>query len=171
MKHTQLTLTAVLLALLCPAQDAKPANATQPQGFECTKIDKPYVHLPIQDDAPEVKLLVTVDGELQHSIDVKLAQGRPDWNGTFSVQHWMGKKLTIVPEKPLAGSGWIGNMKMSDQLSDEESVYKEKYRPQFHYSPRRGDMTDVDGPIYYNGDTSYCLALVGWAAKASCSST
>ena len=78
---------SALPSSLCPAQEAKPA----PQGFECAKIDKPYVHLPIQFDAPEVKLLVTVDGELQHAIDVKLAQGKPDWIGTFTVQKWMGK--------------------------------------------------------------------------------
>lgn len=102
---------------LCSAEEARPANAPLPQGFECEKIDKPYVHLPMKCDAPELKLLVKIDGELQHAIDVKPAQDKPDWNGTFSVQKWMGKKLTIVPEKPLAGSGWLRNMKISDQLS------------------------------------------------------
>ena len=72
---------------MCSAEEARPA----PQGLECRKIDKPYVHLPMKFGAPEVKLLVMIDGELQHSIDVKLARGKPDWNGTFSVQKWMGK--------------------------------------------------------------------------------
>jgi fructan beta-fructosidase len=139
----------VFLLGVCLAEEVK---QTMTQAFECAKIDKPYVHLPMKDDAPEVRLLVNIDGELQHSIDVKLAQDKPDWNGTFSVQKWMGKKLTIVPEKPLAESGWIRNVKMSDQLSDEESVYKEKYRPQFHFSARRGCITDLDGPIYFNGE-------------------
>ncbi|MCX6880388.1 MAG: hypothetical protein NTW21_42270 [Verrucomicrobia bacterium] len=137
---------------LCPAQDAKPGSAPALQGFECPRIDQPYVHLPMSFDAPEVKLLVSIDGELQHPIDVKLAQGKPDWIGTFCVQKWMGKKLTIVPEKPLAGAGWIGNMKMSDQLTGEDGVYQEKYRPQFHFSARRGCITDIDGPIYFNGE-------------------
>jgi len=153
MKHpiTKLLLAIGAAALpfsLCPAQEAKPA----PQGFECAKIDKPYVHLPMQFDAPEVKLMVSIDGELQHPIDVKLAQGKPDWIGTFCVQKWLGKKLTIVPEKPLAEPGWLSNMKMSDQLTGEDSVYQEKYRPQFHFSARRGCITDIDGPIYFNGE-------------------
>lgn len=148
-KSLLFAMAAMLFPLcLCSGEEAKPA----PQGFECQEIDKPYVHLPMKFDAPEVRLLVKIDGELQHSIDVKLAQDKPDWNGTFSVQKWMGKSLTIVPEKPLAEPGWIRNMKMSDQLSDEEGVYKEKYRPQFHFSARRGCITDLDGPIYFNGE-------------------
>lgn len=115
-------------------------------------IDKPYVYLPVKDDAPEVRLLVKIDGELQHPIDVRLAQDKPDWIATFSVQKWMGKRLTIIPEKALAELGWIRYMKMSDQLSDEEFVYKEKYRPQFHFSARRGCITDLDGPIYMSGE-------------------
>jgi len=68
MKHpiNKLLLAIAAAALpfsLCPAHDAKPA----PQGFECPKIDKPYVHLPIRFDAPEVRLLVKIDGELQHA--------------------------------------------------------------------------------------------------------
>jgi hypothetical protein len=134
---------------VCSAEEAK---QTMTQAFECAEIDRPYVYLPIGDNAPEVRLLVNIDGELQHSIDVKLAQDKPDWNGTFSVQKWMGRKLTIVPENPLAESGWIRNVKMSDQLSDEESVYKETYRPQFHFAARRGCITDLDGPIFFNGE-------------------
>ena len=53
----------------------------------------------------------------------------------ISVEQWMGKKLAIVPEQPLAETNWIRNVKMSDQLPDEESVHKEKYRPQFHVAP------------------------------------
>ena len=124
--HTVWPLAAAVAAFplcLCSGEEAKPA----PQGFECQTIETPYVHLPIQFGAPEVRLLVTIDGELQHSIDVRLAQNKPDWNGTFSVQTWMGKSLTIVPEKPLAESSWTRNMKMSDQLSDEEGVYKENW--------------------------------------------
>ena len=113
------------------------AKQTMTRGFECAKIDKPYVYLPIKNDAPEVRLLVSIDGELQHSIDVKLAQDKPDWTATFNVQKWMGRKLSIVPETPLAGSGWLRYMKMSDKLSDGESVYKEKYRPQFHFRAAR----------------------------------
>jgi len=137
---------------LCPAQEAKPANAPQPAGFECPKIDKPYVHLPIKNDAPEVKLRIKIDGEQQNVlITIRLAQGKPDWNGMISVEQWMGKKLTIFPEEPLNESGWIRNVKMSDQLPDEESVYQEKYRPQFHVTARRGYINDVNGPFYLNG--------------------
>ncbi|MCX6880362.1 MAG: hypothetical protein NTW21_42125 [Verrucomicrobia bacterium] len=106
MKHSihKLLLAIAASALpfsLCPAQDATPA----PQGFECPKIDQPYVHLPMSFDAPEVKLLVSIDGELQHPIDVKLAQGTPDWTGTFCVQKWLGKKTHHRPGKAAGRDG------------------------------------------------------------------
>ena len=136
---------------LCPAQEAQPANAPAPQDFECPKIDKPFVHLPVKFGAPTVKLLVKVDGVVQHAISVKLAHDKPDWIGTFTVDHWMGKKLTIVPENPTTPAGWLQHVKLSDQLSDEESVYKEQYRPQFHFTGRRGWISDVNGTFYLNG--------------------
>ena len=142
------------LVTLCTssAADATPANAAHPQGFECQKIDKPYVHLPIKNDAPEVRLLVTIDGQKQNVlITIRLAHDKPDWNGMISVGPWMGKRLSIVPEKPLAESGWIRNVKMSDQLPDEDNVYQERYRPQFHVAARRGWINDVNGPFYLNG--------------------
>jgi len=141
---------SVLLLPLCVRAAEEPAIA--PEGFECPKIDKPYLHIPIKDDAPEVRLLVKIDGEQPyHPITVKLAQGNPDWNGMISVEQWMGRKLTIVPEKPQAETGWIRNMTLSDRLPDEESVYKEKYRPQFHFAARRGWINDVNGPVYLDG--------------------
>ena len=53
MKHPihKLLLAIAATALpfsLCPAEVAKPA----PQGFECQKIDKPFVHIPIKNGAP-----------------------------------------------------------------------------------------------------------------------
>ena len=155
MKHPIHTLLLAIAAAIfplspCPAQEAQPA-APAPLGFECPKIDKPFVHLPIKYGAPKVKLLVKVDGELQHAIFVNLAHDKADWNGTFTVDHWMGKKLTIVPENPSTPAGWLQHVKLSDQLSDEESVYKKKYRPQFHFTGRRGWISDVNGTFYLNG--------------------
>jgi len=150
-KALLVTAITVFPFCICSAQVEKPAGTPALLGFECT-IDKPFIHLPVKYGAPKVKLLVKIDGELQHIIFVRLAHDKPDWNGTFTVDQWMGKKLTIVPEEPLAQSGWISNIKMSDQLSDEESVYKEKYRPQFHFTGRRGFINDVNGPFYLNGE-------------------
>ncbi|MCX6877614.1 MAG: glycoside hydrolase family 32 protein [Verrucomicrobia bacterium] len=170
MKHPIHTfLLAIAAAALplsrCPAAESQPANAPAPQGFECPKIDKPFVHLPIKYGAPKVKLLVKVDGELQHAIFVNLAHDKADWNGTFTVDHWMGKKLTIVPENPTTPTGWIRNMKLSDQLSDEESVYKEKHRPQFHFTGRRGWINDVNGTFYLNGTYHLMFQAKPWQTE------
>ena len=62
MKHpvskTLLFAMATMLFPLCTcsAEDAKPANPSLPQGFARQEIDKPYVHLPIKNGTPRVKL-------------------------------------------------------------------------------------------------------------------
>lgn len=106
------------------AEVAKPTNDLTPSNFDRT-IDKPYVHLPIKDDAPEARLIVKIDGEQPYQpITVRIARDKPDWYGMISVQNWMGKKLTIVPKTPLPESGWIRNMKLSDQPPTRKASIK-----------------------------------------------
>src|SRR5947209_126148 len=36
--------------------------------------------------------------------------------------------------------------------TDEASAYDEKYRPQFHFSPRKGWTNDPNGLVFYKGE-------------------
>ena len=124
---------------------------TTNQSFEFNPVNKRYVHLPVKTGAAKTWMAVNIDGILQHEFEIELAPENPDFYATLEVGQWMGKKLTLTAEKATDISGWTGLIKMSDEMSDEELVYKEEYRPQFHFSPRRGWTNDPNGLVYYKG--------------------
>jgi len=121
------------------------------QSFEVNPVSDRFVHLPVKKGASKTWMTVNVDGVLQHEFEIELAPEKPDFYATLETGHWAGKKLTLTAESIAQGSDWLNFIKMSDQMSDEETVYTEKYRPQFHFSPRRGWTNDPNGLHYYKG--------------------
>ncbi|MDP4205628.1 MAG: glycoside hydrolase family 32 protein [Bacteroidota bacterium] len=121
------------------------------QTYECNSINKRFVHLPVKTGAPKTWVSVNIDGVWQTEFEIELAPENPDFYATLEVGQWKGKKLSLNAENVTPGSKWISLTKMSDEMSDERLVYKEEYRPQFHFSPRRGWTNDPNGLVYYKG--------------------
>ncbi|MHA2253437.1 MAG: glycoside hydrolase family 32 protein [Candidatus Kariarchaeaceae archaeon] len=52
----------------------------------------------------------------------------------------------------------LGNMRILDQISvedhirDSDNLYRESLRPQFHFSSKRGWLSDTNGLVYYDGE-------------------
>jgi len=88
--------------------------------------------------------------------EVELAvSSEPDWWAFYDVSEFKGKEIVIIAKGRQT-------RKIEDQLprlieqdekiKDAENLYKEKLRPQFHFSPRRGWNNDPNGMVYYNGE-------------------
>ena len=127
------------------------SDQTIAQSYECNQINKRFVHLPVKTGTAKTWVTVNINGVWQHEFNIELAPDNPDFYATVEVGQWMGKKLTITAETVAPGSKWLSLTKMSDEMSDENLVYKEEYRPQFHFAPRRGWTNDPNGLVYYNG--------------------
>ena len=41
---------------------------------------------------------------------------------------------------------------LSDTLPDADGIYRERYRPQIHFSSRRGFINDPNGLVYFAGE-------------------
>ncbi len=121
------------------------------QSFESNPVDKKFVLLPVKTGAAKTWVTVNVDGVWQHEFEIELATENPDFYATLEVGQWKGKKLVLTAETVVPGSKWLNLIKTSDQMSDEPLVYKEEYRPQFHFAPRRGWTNDPNGLVYYKG--------------------
>jgi len=121
------------------------------QSLDINPVSKNFVHLPVKNGAAKTWMTVNVDGVMQHEFEIELAPENPDFYATLETGTWKGKKLTLTAETVTPGSGWKNFVKTSDEMSDEQSVYKEKYRPQFHFAPRRGWTNDPNGLVYYKG--------------------
>jgi len=127
------------------------SGQTVTQSYEAFPVKTKFVHLPVKTGAPKTWMTVQINGVLQHEFEIELAPDKPDFYATLEVGKWQGKKLTLTAESVTPGSKWLTFLKTANEMSDEQLVYKEAYRPQFHFAPRRGWTNDPNGLFYYKG--------------------
>lgn len=113
------------------------------------KIDKKYLNFPIAHDQGRSKMTFHVEGEADHSVVIRLATDKPDYWVFRDVSAWKGKTLTIRYE---GNDDGLANIYQDDTIAGQDSLYKEKNRPQFHFTTRRGWINDPNGLIYSDGE-------------------
>lgn len=135
-------LLLIFLSLLC--------FTSYSQNIEKTiKINKHYLNIPIQtsQDRQHVKFLL--DGRAYTYNDIRVANDSVDYWTFIDVSKFKGKKFTFDFAQPREG---IEMIYQSDSIVGQEKLYKEKLRPQIHYSTRRGWTNDPNGMVYYDGE-------------------
>jgi len=119
-------------------------------------IKNQYLHFPVKNGAEKITFQVLLAGEMVREFEVELAVGsEPDWWAFYDVSEFKGKEIVIIAKGRQT-------RKIEDQLprlieqdekiKDAENLSKEKLRPQFHFSARRGWNNDPNGMVYYNGE-------------------
>jgi fructan beta-fructosidase len=113
------------------------------------KIDKQYLNLPVSHDQDRSKMTFKVDGEPDLSVVIRPAAGNADYWVFKDVSHLKGKTLTISYD---GNSEGLNKIFQDDVIVGQDNLYKEKNRPQFHFTTRRGWINDPNGLIYYDGE-------------------
>jgi fructan beta-fructosidase len=121
-------------------QAAKPASRE-------FAVEKRYLHLPVKNGAPKRRVRFEVEGKTVREFEIELADGKPDFLAFADVGPFRGKKLKVTTTLP-ADSKALDAIVASDDVPDKESLYKEKLRPQFHFTSRRGWLNDPNGLVY-----------------------
>ena len=150
---TRMILLAVLLVCVSvlAAKDPPAGDKLQPSMEMILR--KRYLNIPIKNRGTSGsrahRMGLTVDGKLLGQFDLRVAEDKPDWWAFFDVARFKGKKLgiTLTP----APKDWQ-IISQDDVMKGAEDLYKEKYRPQFHFSTRRGWINDPNGLVYYKGE-------------------
>lgn len=116
-------------------------------------IEKKYLWLPVQTNRRKTWVQVTENGRWYHEFEIKLADNEKDitFYANYDVTNFLGKKLKFKAEKVLENNNGLDLIRQFDQPADLNKSYQEKYRPQFHFSPRRGWTNDPNGLVYYKG--------------------
>lgn len=112
------------------------------------RIEKRYLNIPIDMRQERQKVYITSGSDTITYAVMRIADGNPDYWVFSDVSAWKGKKLTLTFNKNAKG---IDQIYQSDKLAGEDSLYKEKNRPQLHFSSRRGWNNDPNGLVYHNG--------------------
>ncbi|MBN2295595.1 MAG: GH32 C-terminal domain-containing protein [Pirellulales bacterium] len=115
-------------------------------------VDKCYLHLPVNNTSAKHWMRVIVDGKCEREFQIALADKDPEYWVFIDLSPWKGRKLKLDMEKMPFGSGGLASVMQSDDLPGAKHMYCERYRPQFHFSSRRGWLNDPNGLVYYEGE-------------------
>lgn len=113
------------------------------------KITKKYLNFPISHKQDRSRMTFEVTGEPALNVVVRLAPDEADYWVFKDVSAYKGKTIKISYEGNDKG---LSKIYQADEVTDQESMYKEKNRPQFHFTTRRGWINDPNGLIYHNGE-------------------
>jgi len=111
-------------------------------------IDKKYVNIPLRSGAARRNMTVKIDGQLLGVFQAPLARDEAEYYGFFDLSRYRGKTLRIEVDRFPRD---LGHISLDDAIKGSGNLYRETYRPQFHFTSRRGWLNDPNGLIYYKG--------------------
>jgi fructan beta-fructosidase len=114
-------------------------------------VEHRYLHLPVKTGAPMRRMKFHVGAKTVRDFDIELAEGKPDFWVFSDLAPFKGLKLAIETTLP-ADSTVLEKIAAADDVPDAANLYKEKHRPQFHFSARRGWLNDPNGLVYFDGE-------------------
>jgi fructan beta-fructosidase len=115
-------------------------------------LDSRYLNFPVSyDEDDKTAVEIVVDGKAQFYFDIYLADKKPDFWVFLDVSAFKGKAAVIKAGREDKSAG-LKQIYQSDERSYLQDLYKEKYRPQLHFSTMRGWINDPNGLVYYDGE-------------------
>ncbi len=115
-------------------------------------IGQRFLHLPVKNGAQKVKMKVAVGTRTVDEFDIELAPAAPDFWVFLDMRDFRDQSATITVDRLAADSQGLANVRCADAIPAADQLYREKYRPQFHFSPRVGWNNDPNGLVYYKGE-------------------
>jgi fructan beta-fructosidase len=111
-------------------------------------ITKHYLNIPVARASEMHVFQIQVDGIQKREFPVQLAEHSPDYWIFIDVTEFKGQTITLLgPSSQVA----LDRIYQADKIEGADSLYKERNRPQFHFTVKRGWSNDVNGPIFYKG--------------------
>jgi fructan beta-fructosidase len=143
-----LCLAALLTCSATWAAEVPPTPERSQPAVEMT-LERRYLNIPVSNRAPKRRMSLTVDGKLLGQFGIALAEDKPDWWAFFDVARFKGQEMVIHIDP--APKDW-STVSQDDVIRGADNLYQEKYRPQFHFTTRRGWINDPNGLIYHQGE-------------------
>jgi fructan beta-fructosidase len=111
-------------------------------------ISKRYLNIPVAGSGEMHVFQIQVNGVQKREIPVQLAERSPDYWVFIDVSEFRGQTITLSGASSEAA---LNRIYQSDTIAGADTLYKERSRPQFHFTVKRGWSNDVNGPIFYRG--------------------
>ena len=116
-----------------------------------------HLFLPVKNNSEKIVIQLLDAGHRVREFNIELdCTGTPDWWAFYDVSAFINQTLTLAITSRLVTpdeATWLANaIRLGDGLPDADDLYHERYRPQFHFTPRRGWNNDPNGLLYLNGE-------------------
>ncbi len=111
-----------------------------------------YLNLPVKNDAPKKWVRLLAGDTLLREFEIELAPGEPDFWVYLDLTPFMGKTLTLWADEIEHDNAGFAATEQAEEIRGGEMMYREPYRPQFHFSSKRGWNNDPNGLVYYKGE-------------------
>ena len=111
------------------------------------KVKYKYLNLPISQEVERCRLTFQAKGVDDLSVVARLST-EPDYWVFKDLTAYKGKTLTITFD---GSEEALAQVYQADTIRDAQKMYHEKYRPQFHFTTRRGWINDPNGCIWHDG--------------------
>jgi fructan beta-fructosidase len=116
------------------------------------KLTRRYLLLPVKNGAPKRRVALLLDGQPKREFEIELAPGEPDFWSFLDLQPFQGKSAMLRVDRLPEGSRALEAVTQGDEIPAAVPMYREKLRPQVHFSTRRGWINDPNGLVYHNGE-------------------
>jgi len=115
-------------------------------------IDRRYLHVPVRYDARAGLMRVNAGGRQVLKFAAKVAAVSPDYVTFADLGPFRGQTLELTYDSGPEPGVPLDGLMLAHTLPDADGIYRERYRPQFHFSSRRGFINDPNGLVYFAGE-------------------
>lgn len=111
-----------------------------------------YLNLPVKNGAPKRLVTLRIDQGPVRQFEIELAETTPDWWAFADISAYGGRSAVLQVDRLPENSAGLAQVELADQIRGEADLYHETFRPQFHFTARRGWNNDPNGLVYYDGE-------------------
>jgi len=115
-------------------------------------LKKQHLNFPVKTGGPMRKMSVRIGEDIVREFDIELALDEPDFWVFMDVSAFKGLKATITTKLSEKEASVLQRITNEERITGAEDLYRERLRPQFHFSSRRGWNNDPNGLVYYAGE-------------------
>jgi fructan beta-fructosidase len=116
-------------------------------------LEKKYLNFPIDHSSPVCVARLLIDGKIVREFRINLAEGKPEFWVYLEIDDFRGDKATLhIDQLNANNTKGFDSVFQADTFPGQDELYKEKLRPQFHFTTKRGWVNDTNGLVYYDGE-------------------
>ena len=113
-------------------------------------VDKKYLIFPVTKGGNQNRFRLRKNGDLDEQFVIEMGDGEPDYWAFKDLSNFQGKEIELFSYSPNVNNTF-NKIILSDNVPGEDRYYKEKERPQFHFTSKTGFINDPNGLVYSNG--------------------